>query len=48
MLRYKAIARAAMLVDTSEYLSTQVCSECGSLGGPKGLKVYILSLAETS
>jgi transposase len=38
MLRYKAIARAAMLVDTCEYLSTQVCSECGSVGGPKGLK----------
>ena len=38
MLRYKAIARAAMFVDTSEYLSTQVCSECGSVGGPKGLK----------
>ena len=38
MLRYKAIARAARFVDTSEYLSTQVCSECGSVGGPKGLK----------
>ena len=38
MLRYKAIARAATFVDTSEYLSTQVCSECGSVGGPKGLK----------
>ena len=38
MLRYKAIARAAVLVDTCEYLSTQVCSECGSVGGPKGLK----------
>ena len=38
MLRYKAIARAAMFVDTSEYFSTQVCSDCGSVGGPKGLK----------
>ena len=38
MLRYKAIARAATFVDTSEYLTTQVCSECGSISGPKGLK----------
>ena len=38
MLRYKAIARAAMFVDTSEYLSTQACSECESVGGPKRLK----------
>ena len=38
MLRYKAIARATMFVDTPENLSTQVCSECRSVGGPKGLK----------
>ena len=38
MLRYKAIARAARFVDTSEYLTTQVCSECASISGPKGLK----------
>lgn len=38
MLRYKAIARAATFVDTSECLSTQVCSECGCIGGPKGSK----------
>jgi putative transposase len=36
MLRYKAIARGATFVDTSEYLSTQTCSECGSIGGPRG------------
>jgi transposase len=36
MLRYKAIARGARFVDVSEYLSTQTCSDCGSIGGPKG------------
>lgn len=38
MLRYKAIARGAVFVDVSEYLTTQVCSDCGSIGGPKGLE----------
>jgi hypothetical protein len=38
MLRYKAIARVARFVDASEHLSTQTCSECGCVGGPKGLK----------
>jgi putative transposase len=38
MLRYKAIARAATFVDTCEHLSTQTCSVCGCIGGPKGLK----------
>lgn len=38
MLRYKAIARGAIFVDVSEYLSTQTCSDCGSVGGPKGLE----------
>lgn len=36
MLRYKAIARGATYVDGSEYLTTQACSDCGSIGGPKG------------
>jgi putative transposase len=36
MLRYKAIARGATFVDTSEYLTAQTCSECGSIGGPEG------------
>jgi transposase len=36
MLRYKAIARAATFVDVNEYLTTQTCSECASVGGPKG------------
>lgn len=36
MLRYKAMARGAQLVDVSEYLSTQTCSDCLTVGGPKG------------
>lgn len=36
MLRYKAMARGATFVDVSEYLTTQTCSECISLGGPRG------------
>jgi putative transposase len=39
MLRYKAIARAATFVDTSEYLSTQTCSVCGCIGGRKASRV---------
>jgi len=35
-LRYKAIARGATFVDVTEYLSTQTCSDCGAIGGPKG------------
>lgn len=38
MLRYKAMARGARFVDVSEYLSTQTCSDCLTVGGPKGLK----------
>src|SRR5215471_20642615 len=38
MLRYKAMARAATFVDVSEYLTTQTCSDCGAVGGPKGMK----------
>lgn len=38
LLRYKAIARGAVYVDVSEYLSTQTCSDCGAVGGPKGSK----------
>jgi putative transposase len=38
MLRYKAITYGARFVDTSEHLSTQTCSDCGCIGGPKGTK----------
>src|SRR5262249_2181737 len=38
MLRYKAMARAATFVDVSEYLTTQTCSDCVAVGGPKGTK----------
>ncbi len=38
MLRYKAIARGALYVDVSEAFTTQTCSDCGSIGGPKGTK----------
>lgn len=38
-LRYKAIARGAVYEEVSEYLTTQVCSECGCLPDtrPKGI-----------
>jgi transposase len=37
LLRYKAIARGATFVNVSEYLSTQTCSDCNTVGGPKGI-----------
>lgn len=38
-LRYKAIARGAVYEEVSEFLTTQVCSECGCLADtrPKGI-----------
>lgn len=38
MLRYKAARRQAVYVEADERWTSQTCSECGSLGGPKGLK----------
>jgi putative transposase len=38
MLRYEAMARAATFVDVCEYLTTETCSDCGAVGGPKGTK----------
>ena len=38
MLRCKAIAHAATFVDVSEYLTSETCSDCGAVGGPKGTK----------
>ena len=37
MLRYKAARRQAVCVEIDERWTSQTCSECGSLGGPKGI-----------
>ena len=36
-LEYKAIRHRALFAEVNEAYSTQTCSECGLLGGPKGL-----------
>jgi putative transposase len=36
MLAYKSIANGARYIEVDEAFTTQTCSECGSLGGPKG------------
>ena len=36
LLEYKAMARKVVYREVSERLSTQTCSCCGSIGGPKG------------
>lgn len=38
MLRYKSARRQAVYVEADERFTSQTCSECGSIGGPKGLK----------
>lgn len=37
MLAYKSIGNGARYEEVNEAFSTQVCSECGCLGGPKGI-----------
>jgi len=37
-LEYKAIARKVVYCEVSEHLTTQACSGCGAIGGPKGRK----------
>jgi IS605 OrfB family transposase len=37
MLRYKALRHGASFAVVNEAFSTQVCSECASIGGPKGI-----------
>jgi putative transposase len=37
MLQYKCLEAGAAFEIVSERLSTQTCSECGALGGPKGI-----------
>lgn len=36
LLKYKAIARKVVYCEVSEHLTTQACSGCGAIGGPKG------------
>ena len=36
MLSYKAIARGGMCLEVSEAFTTQTCSECGCIAGPRG------------
>lgn len=38
MLRYKAARRQAVYVEADERWTSQACSECGSIGGPRGLE----------
>lgn len=38
MLRYKSALRRGAFVEVSERLSTQTCSDCGCVGGPRGLE----------
>ncbi len=37
-LEYKAIARKVVFCEVSEHLTTQACSGCGAISGPKGRK----------
>ena len=38
MLGYKAIRHGSRFLEVSEAYSSQACSDCGSIGGPRGLK----------
>lgn len=38
MLRYKSALRRGVFVEVDERWSTQTCSDCGSIGGPRGLE----------
>lgn len=38
MISYKAIAHGGIMLEVDEAYTTQVCSECGSIGGPAGLE----------
>ena len=37
-LQYKAVRHGVLFADVNEAYSTQTCSQCGSIEGPKGLK----------
>ena len=36
MLAYKSIANGATFLEVNEAYTTQTCSDCGVIGGPKG------------
>ena len=38
LLEYKANARKVVYREVSERFTTQACSRCGAIGGPKGRK----------
>ena len=38
MISYKAIRHGGRMIEVDERLTTQACSGCGAIGGPKGLK----------
>lgn len=42
MLAYKSIANGATFREVSEAYSTQACSDCGVIGGPKGRKGLVI------
>lgn len=42
MLKYKAIARGATVEEVNEAFTTQTCSECGSISGPKGREGLVI------
>jgi putative transposase len=42
MLAYKSIANGVQYRTVNEAYSTQTCSECGSIGGPKGRKGLVI------
>jgi IS605 OrfB family transposase len=42
MIAYKAVRHGARYVEADERNSTRCCSECGSLGGPKGVQHLVI------
>jgi IS605 OrfB family transposase len=42
MLAYKAVKHGAWFEEVNERFTTQTCSDCGSISGPKGLKGLVM------
>jgi IS605 OrfB family transposase len=42
MLAYKAVKHGAWFEEVNERFSTQACSDCGLIGGPKGLEGLVI------